>query len=89
MSPFAVKSSESQEIEFSHAVPSEHDHPRETVAVPFLVDALTRKQQAWISVLVAAWISGYYFFVIQTQVFYVTALFSLVLVHRHEIRRNP
>ena len=33
--------------------------------------------------------TGYYFFVILTQVFYVTALFSLVLVHRHEIRRNP
>lgn len=62
MSPFAVKSSESQEIEISHAVPSEHDHPRETVGVPFLVDALTRKQQAWIIVLVAAWISGVLFF---------------------------
>ena len=32
--------------------------------------------------------SGYYFFVILTQVFYAVALFSLVLVHRHEIQRN-
>ncbi len=58
MSRSAVKSSEIQDTDRSHLATMEHGLAPELGEVDYLVDLLSKKQQAWLIVLVAAWISG-------------------------------
>ena len=62
MSPSAVEPSKRQEADLSRFAAFENVRARETGVVAFLVDVLSRKQQAWLIVLVAAWITGVLFF---------------------------